>query len=65
MTTETALEAFKRVQKENNDEIKFALKLQELIKKRIDDIGKHESLHGVFNDYVKPELQELLKESKK
>jgi len=39
-------------------------KLRELIEKRIEDIEKHESFYGVFNDYIKPEFQKLLEESK-
>jgi len=38
-------------------------KLRELIEKRVEEIGKHESMHGVFNDYVKPEFQKLLEEN--
>jgi len=69
--TETALEAFRRTQKENNDEIKSALKLQELIKKRIEDLNNINEENFKLNqidkepEAIQNELQKLLEESKK
>jgi len=57
-----AVEYARKLIEEENKENR---KLRELIEKRIKEIGKHKSLHGVFNDYVKPELQELIEDSKK
>ena len=66
-TMERNLQALKTWIPQTQDEVWENIhnkKLLELIEKRIEEIGKHESLHGVFNDYVKPELQKLLKECK-